>query len=49
MGIRNPKTLKEALRGKKCKHPRDHVEIHTNRKGKKFRECNICDAFLGWV
>lgn len=50
MGIRNPKSREKALKGNpKCKHPRDHVERHWNRKGAEFRECNICEAFLGFT
>jgi ribosomal protein L34E len=48
MSIRNVKSVHESLHPIPCKHPAHRVEIHMNRKGRKFRECNKCEAFIGW-
>jgi len=41
--------VSQQLRGMKCDHPARNREIVTNSKGKQFKECNACGAFLGWV
>lgn len=35
------------LKGKRCNHDRKHIV--TNRNGRRFEECEQCDAFLRWI
>lgn len=44
---RNKKPIRAKRVKPECQHPKRKVE--TNRNGKKFRECDTCGAFLGFI
>jgi hypothetical protein len=50
MGLKHkPRPIKDELKGMPCRHPKVKIVTETNRKGRKFKECSRCNAFLGYV